>query len=88
MLMYVAKILVVMLGNNTSAIKRNVSCVLDIFNILKAGNISIIINNKAVYIIKNLLSPDLVKSEFLKCSLKIIFNIVGIIKTVNPYKVK
>ena len=39
-------------------------------------------------IIKNLLLPDLVKNEFLKCSLKTIFNIVGIIKTVNPYNVK
>ena len=86
-LIYVAKILTVILGNNTSAIKMNISCPL-IFNILKDGNISIIINNKSVYIIKNLLFPDLVKSEFLKCSLKTIFNIVGIINTVNPYNVK
>ena len=86
--MYVAKTLTVILGSNTRAVKINTSCIFDIFKILKAGNISIIINNITEYIIKNLLSPDLVKSEFLKCSLKIIFNIVGIMKTVNPYNVK
>ena len=86
--MYVAEILKVILGSNTRAIKINTSCIFDIFNILKAGNTSIMINNKTVYIIKNLLFPDLVKINFLKCSLKTIFNIVGIIKTVNPYNVK
>ena len=55
---------------------------------LKDGNMSIIINNMAVFKIKNLLFPDFVKREFLKCSLKTIFNMVGIIKIVNPYNVK